>query len=892
MAYEKVQISTWSNNQYLLDVLYTENYSEIEFVKFKEGNLKDYVCLFIDLDQDTVLITQKVLNFYLESAKSSSKIAIILLPSLSGSSEKISIFRKLFDEISKKTPIHRTVICRNLYLFANSTPSTSFESYLLNIITKNESKVSKKGNIYYYPISIQNLVELIKKSLYLSNTNGKEFFLEGEKISDLNLSYLLKKYIQEYLGQNLDINTSEDSLDNKDLFESSAIATLATLNLKQTSNFETDLKKYISTISVEKNTITSMASSHNAKNLFSQIKNKFHKHKEITENLNIYLKAKTLKFFEKSLAIISIIYLITSITFIASAYYSLVMLEKSLFFLRKGDIANTSKNLNNSIVLHNISQTNYYIVSPLINFFSSEFNDLNSNFFNFVNYTQTTILSLSQTYKLSESIYNSLSKSTNNYDYKKSTLALKSNLQQSYESINQLEILLNGGQLPEPVIQKIKQAIEYKQLKKSQEQIGELIKITDLLPVVLGSGKAGNIFLIIQNDNEIRSTGGVIEFIYQLNIENGKIIFEKIYQPQEIDNLSDFSIISPPLVEKVTGEEKWKLRDMNYNPDFPQTATNISWYLEKKLKIKPDILVSINTSVFEDVLAKKTTLSENLTSLSSEEYTSKLHEGSAGLATLEIAKNITKKVFNQQASLLDLGEIATKVIFDGSANFWSSDVAIEDIIKNQPFSGSIKEYQCISSMSSSRECISQTLHLNFSNYSQIPLNQYLKKTLVHKVTPLTLSVDHEIVIDYGYSKNTPITNRNLAEIVQLYIPKSSVLGEISINNTVYPDQKIIVSEDGGLARYQFIISTTLNEKQQLRIKYSSPQSHRTILPIAYSFTDIGQSGGKFQESSLEINIPDLARPAAITSEVVSKPGKIVYKNNQKVSTFGVNFIPK
>lgn len=899
MTPAKAKVSTWSNNDKISQYLKSLELDEVTFCDFKINHTTDYDSVFIDLSKELVDTTQKILTTYLHARENKRKIVVILLCDIFGSDEKIIQIKKLLNDISKDESVHRLIICQDIFFLDGETVISPLDEVIDRVISTNEMLVTQKGNFYYYPIHISDLINIVKKTLFLSNTNGQEFYLQGDKIADIDVAYLLKDIILENHKKELDINNNGLSNSLKKDYSSESLKALALLNIDIKTNLYEYLKKYIHTskseISIEdepKKQGKLVKIIHNSRSykLFHKLIN--FKKPETVEDIKKYFSKKTAQIIERGLAIVCLVYLSVSVIFMISSYYSLKNIEVSLFNLKKGNVEKSVSALNLSIINKNISESNYLILSPVIRFFSDNFDKTNQKFINFLGFTQNSILGFQQTYLLADKIYSTIGKVESVENYDKIVLGLKSNLQQSFESINQIEILLEKGDLPKPLIQKVKQAVEYRDLHNSQEQIGEIIKIVDLLPEILGYKSISNIFILVQNDHEQRPTGGAIDHIVQLSIDKGKKIHSKVLSPGEIDSLDSFTLLPPPQLEKITGDSVWKLRDMNYNPDFPQTATNISWYLEKKLKTKARVIISINTQSIENLLSSKTEFASTLSNLTSEDYKQKLDQGEAQPYTKEIIEKIIDGLFSHKISTPELSKNLSDLFISRNILLWTSNVDLEKNIQGLPFSGTVQLNNCHSSMASARVCLFETSHLNFSNYSLIPLNNYLQKDITHSVTPTVLSVEHDIKVNYKYLKSAPLVNRELVEVVQLYLPKSSIISEVILNDQILPLSEISKVSEVTLNRFQFVISTPLNKNNILNIKYITPLKERVILPIAYSFTDIRQSGLIKSENILEINIPDMARASAITSEVQSSPNKIIYKSENGNINFGVNFVPR
>ena len=94
------------------------------------------------------------------------------------------------------------------------------------------------------------------------------------------------------------------------------------------------------------------------------------------------------------------------------------------------------------------------------------------------------------------------------------------------------------------------------------------------LPRVLGADVAGpqTYLVLIQNEDEIRATGGFITAAANITIENGELIAFVVKDSYDVDDLSRFYAASPWQMDKFMGEDTLTFRNANWSPDFPTTA--------------------------------------------------------------------------------------------------------------------------------------------------------------------------------------------------------------------------------------------------------------------------------------------------------------------------------
>jgi hypothetical protein len=183
-------------------------------------------------------------------------------------------------------------------------------------------------------------------------------------------------------------------------------------------------------------------------------------------------------------------------------------------------------------------------------------------------------------------------------------LALNTSLQESYQSLSPLADLISQEQSPtldaliaqikqsQPGLQRAQQALEQAKVQraniKSQQlspqirpiiedridpamtQLDQGLSITLAAPGLLGAGDEGlrTYMLVLQNEDEIRATGGFLTSVGTIVVQDGKIlnmIFEDSY---DLDDLSKPYPAPPWQLEEYMDAPIWLLRDSNWSPDF------------------------------------------------------------------------------------------------------------------------------------------------------------------------------------------------------------------------------------------------------------------------------------------------------------------------------------
>lgn len=97
---------------------------------------------------------------------------------------------------------------------------------------------------------------------------------------------------------------------------------------------------------------------------------------------------------------------------------------------------------------------------------------------------------------------------------------------------------------------------------------------TKLIPSIVGTDSPSTFLVLVQNEDEIRASGGFISGVGTLTIENGQIsqlIFEDAYNIDDLSRLDQYGWPPNPFTEFM-GLEYFLFRDSNFWVDFPTTA--------------------------------------------------------------------------------------------------------------------------------------------------------------------------------------------------------------------------------------------------------------------------------------------------------------------------------
>lgn len=134
--------------------------------------------------------------------------------------------------------------------------------------------------------------------------------------------------------------------------------------------------------------------------------------------------------------------------------------------------------------------------------------------------------------------------------------------------------------------------------------VAAAIALLPLIPVfkLLGFDRPKEYIVLFQNNMELRPTGGFLGSFARIRVDRANptlLKIEDIYTP---DGQLDGHVDPPWPIQAAFGQGWFKLRDSNWDPDFPSSAKTITWFFEHGNEPPSDGLVAVNLSLLENLL--------------------------------------------------------------------------------------------------------------------------------------------------------------------------------------------------------------------------------------------------------------------------------------------------
>lgn len=254
---------------------------------------------------------------------------------------------------------------------------------------------------------------------------------------------------------------------------------------------------------------------------------------------------------------------------------------------------------------------------------------------------------------------------------------------------------LNDRILPDEIREK---------LASARRQIGQLMATLlevdanfDVVLRLLGDKVPHRYLVLLQNNHELRATGGFIGSYLIIDVNDGKISKMEAKDVYETDGqLQD--IVEPPSgIDQVA--DRLYMRDANYSPDFPTSARDIMWFLEHSKGPSVDTVIAIDQTVVESILGLTGPLvlpsfpfqvkADNFSDIISFYTEAKLSDSVTPKQLLFDLIPAFQKEFAELNGFEQLASLSLELLEEGHVQAYSADLKIQSLIARVGLDGAM-----------------------------------------------------------------------------------------------------------------------------------------------------------------------------------------------------------
>ena len=403
-------------------------------------------------------------------------------------------------------------------------------------------------------------------------------------------------------------------------------------------------------------------------------------------------------------------------------------------------------------------------------------------------------------------------------------------------------------------------------LLKLQTTINKAVPMARILPNMAGYPKEKTHLFLLQNNDELRPTGGFIGTYGVVRIKDGEIKLFETDNIYTLDRGSDLQVEPPAPLLKYLDVKKLFLRDSNWSPNFPDAASKAKWFyyaeggeekgIDTVVAITPDFIENVLKQIGDIKLGDETFSASNLMEVlqykvEKEYYEKGIPEANRKDIVGDLANEIFKKIASLPASRWsEIIKVVKNAFAEKDILVWSEDLILEDLILKEGWGGEIKRVE------------GDYLMVVDANLGAYKTDGVMDKNIKYSVFENKDGKIHaKVEIKYKNKGSFTWKTTHYRTYTRVYVPNGSVLvggsGTMENDKTMDPRRrsgKIDIGNEFDKTYFGAFISVEPGEIKTLSFEYILPQKiSKSIAGDLYTLFVQRQPGAEIDSLTLDLD---------------------------------------
>lgn len=415
----------------------------------------------------------------------------------------------------------------------------------------------------------------------------------------------------------------------------------------------------------------------------------------------------------------------------------------------------------------------------------------------------------------------------------------------------------------------------------------------DIFPEVFGVDHEKTYLVLIENNTEIRPSGGIIDSYGLLTLDKGKLKNFSVHDLESADSKLKGHIEPPYPLKKYLPSVHWYLRDSNFDPDFLTAASSAANFINLEIGKRVDGVLAIDAAFIKNVLSvigpvylidyKKNIDANNfLTTLEAN------RDKKDFLRAILIAIQL-KLSSSENINYFSLAKIVGNSIAEKHLLFAFNDKKIQDIFTINNWSGSLSDQR-----KESPNVVNDFLEINEANLGKNNANYYIQKSINHTIK---IGDDGGImdIVKISYKNtSTKSMDKDYKNYLRIILPFDSKISDVAFDGVSQKGIEIEKKDEGGKTTYGFFVVIPSGESKTITISYSLPTKvFLSISSFSYFLLLLKQSGADSYPYSFSMYYPEGFGLISSSNEITKGDGQLNSSFDfKKDINFKINFAKK
>lgn len=394
------------------------------------------------------------------------------------------------------------------------------------------------------------------------------------------------------------------------------------------------------------------------------------------------------------------------------------------------------------------------------------------------------------------------------------------------------------------------------------QTMATLVPATQIIPALAGYPEAKTYLFLLQNNTELRPSGGFIGTYGVLQVGNGDINSFHTDNVYNLDNgVKNTLNTTPPVpLQKYLGADRWFFRDSNWSPDFPTSAQKaLELYRMEGGRTNFDGVIAVDPTFIQSLLkltgnitVQKTTFTPDnfVTTLEDLVEYGFLRQGIAETDRKEIIGDLSKILVTRLLSLphtkfKDLWTILSRDINERHILLSSSDAHVQSVLEDVGWSGRLEPLK------------GDGLALVDANLASLKTDRVVQRAIDYKVTLTNGKLVATTTVTYHHKGTFSSMVTRYRTYLRLYVPLGSKLISSQGADVATPrsDKPGAVDTFDDLGRTVFGAFKSIEPGADESISFTYELPGSVISDNQYQFLLQKQSGIPSLAVTMNINLP-------------------------------------
>lgn len=369
--------------------------------------------------------------------------------------------------------------------------------------------------------------------------------------------------------------------------------------------------------------------------------------------------------------------------------------------------------------------------------------------------------------------------------------------------------------------EKVKKAIN--EAEEYQRLLGKATPFLEVIPQFLGEKTEKTYLVLLQNNMELRPTGGFIGSYGVVSFENGRLLDFKVFDVYSADGQLKGHIEPPDPLKKYLDQQHWFLRDSNWDPDFTISGPKAAWFLEKETGEKVDGVIGIDVSLVGFLISglsqvelpdyQETITQDNLFERAHFYAQENFFPGSHGKA--DFLASLARAIFLKMTTDKNISwPRVFKNLMRGAAEkhllFYSTDFQVERIFSLSQESGDLP----FTKSGKENEVYDFSLAVD-ANLGVNKVNYFVKRNFSMSID---IDMEGEITKTLKITYQNESTKDKYKNYLRVFTPLGAALEKIDINGKEI--KEIDLEQSGDKNSFGFLVEVPPQSQQTATIIYS------------------------------------------------------------------------